>query len=1513
MSPAIEGNIAAYYQYLYANAIDEAKAIADLFGAIDFSVTENDLCEILPSYMSPWISNALVALDSVLAHAAGQGGFRIFHESFRRFMLDELSRQGRNAGDVLQPVIQWLEGRGFLQDAKSFRFLLPALRRAGRNSDALNHIGIAFVSDSVIHGHPPEAIQKNLAIAADIAGRSREWPLLVRFAELRRALSTCFDVGQNSWTEFWSTYVDIHGAAALAERLLFDGKPTQSRDNGLMACALVDDGGAIAPWREYLDLPRNDEDESYDYQLDDSDGLTDDDAISLAALQGRLRLGAGWRLLRRAYVFLRRQKEPLRTAFIRALGARLARMGHEQFVLKLATRSGTVVPLKPAIDPHVGVALRLGAADEFVRRSDHDSAREVAELALLAANTPELAIACVEHGANQGAAAAAASSPEALSIYVGDDTHIEDSSSVRQWIASVRLLAGEATGDAILDAELRRVVGQGWYRCWLRWMLAIARAETLSRKGESYNIADAFSALAEDVRPFAGTPRPCDLYRLHGLIKESLALGLSLVRSEADWESALETLRTVNEGTSSRIDREDGGPVPIGTLVDLLLPYVANAVAGAKVLATIQELVELSGTIGTYYSVHAEYSMRLAKAQVVAGHAGEALENWRKAGVYLAAYGWRKDITLFDIIESAPALGAASHEIALSALSRLQPLVAAVLRHTDGRSTNRSANAWFRALLQVDSPTAIELLARTIIEDEGIESWSTIDALEDVTNYLVEKADPLLVDALWETIGFKIRYDNDGPRITEERLAALRELYTRHPELASQRLVRLAAEVANDTTRRNAEAADRIESFAAEFGEPVTCEVTTERSEAESNKALNEGRHKASPSFNRRELTFPVNGSFVDLLAGLRRAADARSMVERGLPSDVILHLGYRLVEMAEKGEETDVRRLLNFCAHELDFSFSEGTHPLADLARYLENAGHASLAAISYALAYASSRGGGGWLSMGDSSHSNILHQAIELDREIALQTLADEVSYRLRHVGYGAGISRHLIERTVEWGEANFAAACWDEAFNVISHRLPLASNSSWFATLDTDDLSSWTLDQGLVVLLLVRLGEPRLSRKVAALAGLLRAIRHRPDAVAENFVWWMSRDTPISSLLLVLHLVLEAEESPYPVTALAEDQLQNLSRSECWGVARLASYLFERAGREVPPEHQSVENPYEASEISEHDLELALSADQGGSLEVFDDIWPELKIQVAKRFHAIVAPEIHKERIRERFRLAFGREGQAYPETPVLYWQTELLLASLHAELFGLKEHLWKIGSWSPDLQDDLFWQAQPDVALHLAAFNSRVARPAIDEPNEVCAGEYSLHELGDDPRFLGWTRLGLIERQYVQGERTYARPVELVTLYSGVQAVPLGRSLPLGVIPFGRGSVSTWWSAPDIVRQTMPPHRAVPLVSLDRSSDWLGSTTALIPPAALHIIGDIQTPGFGDPFLWADKDGQPVVALRTWKVRSDQFDAESNRLEGSELIVRPDMAAGLQEYFGCPLRELRRIDRQVIPPA
>ncbi|ODT04201.1 MAG: hypothetical protein ABS52_05990 [Gemmatimonadetes bacterium SCN 70-22] len=1550
-APATGGDVAVYYAHLYRSASAQAQVIADLLGVIDFSVTESELREMVPAFVGAWLPPALAQLASILTVATGQGGFRIFHESFRRFMTQELARQGRSPADALRPVIDWLTARGFYADAKAYRFLLPALRRADRGAEILVRVDAAFVSDSVAQAHAADAVQRNLALAADVAAERRDWPALVRCVELHRAAYTCFDESQNDWRDYWATYLTLFGPTALAERLLFDGRPTQSASDGLYACALVDDAGGIAPWQEYLALydagARGNANPS---GLSDSEGsLTSTEAIDLAAVHGRIRLGEWRGVARRLLTYLAEVGDRFKPLFVRQLAARMARMLGPELVERMAQRADPTRPGGPRLSRRAAAVLRLGLADELARAGDDAAARAAAGRAFPDADTPALAAACVAYSAGEpdpgqppvwSPHPGAAVDPAALPIAVGPDVHLHDAAGVRAWVAAVRLAAADpAGGPATLEAEWRRVTGVGWYRCWLRFVLGLSRAEAARYAGQAADVSGAFAELTRDVHPFRGQPRACDLWAIRLVIQESIARGLRLLCTDAEWRDALTALALAAGETSTRMDREDGGPLSTGTVLEVLLPHAADPVGGAHVRATIERLVAALEANGTYYPTHAEYAMRLARARHAAGDVAGAREAWARGAVYLGAYGWRKDVTIYDIIEGASALLAHSPERALRALADTQPLVHAVVAHTDGRSTNHAPNTWLRGVLAARIPAGLAVLARTLVEEDDPSGWVNALAVQHAAAAARGAGDPGLVDAVLATLRFEAD-DHDALERIDARLApVLGLLHTDRPR-AVRALRRVAAEVTGDGRRDATTAAARVVAVAEEHGLSVP-RIARDSAAAGMSAASGPPSGLSSPTghgsrrfrpdevdraLGLREPPFVPNPTLVDLLAGLRRAAASRRWDEPGGAEHVALSLGYRLGQLVDDGREDDVGRLLRFFARDAGAWGSSQVHPLGTLADALDAGGYPGPAAIAYALAFTATRGGNGWHRLGDTTHGYLIDRAITLDPDLARQVIADEVAYALRESTYSSGITRHLVERLAAWGEPETAEAAWREALAVIRHRLPLVPAQGWFAPLrderepDWPD-DGWSVDEALMAVLLARLGDPRLAQKVQALTGVVDAIARRPDAVAAPMRWWLGRNTPVTAVLLALEALVRAEPAPFPITTALDEVLRGYAACDLWGARRLAAALLERAGRPAAAEPSSGgaatgTTGLPAIDAARHRALRTL--DTGRVLDDLESLWPALPDRVVRRLHALLTEGDHRERAHARYRLAEGRDGDAHPRTPIVPWEVELFQVALHEASCGLSAHLWSTGQWALGLEDAVVRRALPDVRLHLGLAASRAPRPPWPAAETVTEGVSLPLVLGDDdPYYAGWTRLAYLERRYLPDPNApYGRPTEEITVLAGVVAVPLGRAVPPGAVPFVDGDAQDWWS-PDGEfgggRASVALARAEgPLVGLDRVTDWLGDTDVLVPPAALVDLLHVAAPEFGGPLVWRDDQESPAVALRTWWVRNGEaLFAEPAACVGADLVIRPDLFERLCVSFGVPLRELRAVLRRPVP--
>ena len=1183
---------------------------------------------------------------------------------------------------------------------------------------------------------------------------------------------------------------------------------------------------------------------------------------------------------------------------------------------KLAKRADSATQGVNRITACAAAVLRLGLADEFSRRGNPGVAAEWATLAVQTVDTPELALSCTLHGAPVELARSAAIDPSTLAIAVGPDDFLENSVAVRNWVASVRLLATDPRSwRAVAARERERIAGNGWYRCWLGFVLGLATADAGRRDGRTERLDEAFGELTRDTSPFAGKPRACDLYRIWGVIAETLSWALSLTQTDDEWTLALGAITRTSHDTKSRLDREDAGPIPIGTLLDVLMPYAADPVASPLVRGIFEQELESRNRNDTYYGTHAEFEMRLARVRHRTGDAGGARDAWLRSAVFLTAYGFHKDITIFDSIESAPALMTASPRVALSALADLQPLTMAAIAHTDGRGTRDAPNAWFCSLLEVDPSTAISLLAQTAAAQDGTGGWRTAEAIQDLTKTVANSADPLLLDAVRRTVHLDSSSEDDASEDAEARMVPIARLAAVDRDLAQQIFRRVLAEIRDGGRRHRNSAAQHAQRLAAQLGFQLAADPQddTQQGAAETERPVVPTEATAQAILQQPE--FPPHPSFVDILKGLRAAGRRCGSNNPGEWDAIIASLTCRLGELIDCGHDDDAERVLLFFARDVqvDLVYAGKIHPLAPLAEALETAGYRRAAAIAYTLAYAVARGGMGWLHLGDRSHGYLISRATALDRESTQTVLAQEIGHALRVSSYTAGTSRHLIERLADWGDCALAELAWREAFTVIAHRLPLVPEGGSFECLELDTMPNWTVDEALVALMLGQLSEPRLRQKLGALDGVVRAIQCRPEVAIDPIRWWLTDPrSGTTSILLVLAALIGAESAPWPITIALSDVLNDVLAKRTWGPRRFALQLLRRAGLAIPlvPADGPTATPTDASFTTERHTKLRF-ADFGDTLDKLESFWPELPDLVLRRLHRFLQDDPEsKARSSERYRLMWGQTQLWMPATPALLWQTEMFVKALHTELTGLSAHLWKVGSWTPDIEDSLVTAITPDTRLHLGLAASRTARPPWPSPEALQTGVGPLKILPaeDDPAYEGWMRLAIVERQYISDpQHSYKPPEEVVRLFGGTIAGSLGGRIPHGAFPFADGDPQNWWSEPPSAQ--FPVHLPLgPLICLHRRTDWLGDAFVLIPPLLLRSYATLKPPVYGAPLEWCDSNGAPAIVLRTWHVRNPEaVDVEPATCEGTDLIVRPDITERLRILLGVDLQELTVVGR------
>lgn len=1463
--PLTGGDISRYYSYLLngAEAGGATVPVAELLGLVDFALTEEELKEIHP-WLRHRIEAAVSHLVPVLAPARMRGGIRIYHESFRRFINERLRARGGSAADVLAPVIDWLLRRDFFSDARAYRFLLPTLRRASRHEELLEIVATDFVSRSVESGHSEAAVEQNLILATYVAAEDLAWAALARCVELHKSCTVCFQDKLTDYGLYGRAFVTVHGAAALAERMLFDGRPTFTANQGLIFCSLCDDAGVVPPWEQYLSLAQK--------KSDDEDGNRDPKWVNYAVAEahGAIRLDGIEAVYARVVSWLGRVPDP-HPEYFRGILKRLVQFGGVDVLGRLLK--------EVRMYPETESVVRAEMAHALVAEGRMDEAAIAATEAVRKSSSTALAVECLALGADRTEAAKRCPSLDRAGAGLHEERYHPEATDVRLWVDGVKIAA--VTDPTKLVAVEGNIRGEGWYKNWLRFVISLSRAEEQTASdaaGAEAAILNAFRNLASDTHPFKGKPRAMDLYMVRDVIHETFTRGLGLIHTSANFEAALTYLAEVSRGTTSSLQRSPNGPLVPQEFIEILMPFIKSVDFKAVALAEMMQQHQRITTGSELYDNVANADLLMAQAQMEGGDAEAANRLWQSASIHLCAYGYRREVSIFDLTDSAATLGGVDKARAARLLAATQPLVNAVDAHTDGKETQYAPGRWADAVSEVNPVDGAYVLARSLVKNGGAIDWRYEDALRDAIDATRKEGAPSLLAFLDTTLPFA-----GDDKALEKKISTIARLVREDAEAGARLLGILAAKVHGDPKQFSPAAYDRVKAFAASVG--VALPAPTEIAEpSRKEDSWDSSRPDPLASFRDNPI-FPAEATPLALMASIRAAR--RSMTEADASHDRLVNaFGYRLVEVLGRGEEDEAVRLLRSFARET--YFWEGATLLADIAEGLERQGHAHVAAVAFSLAYARSRGGGGYLFLGDEKHLPWLLRASALSQDISSHALADEVAYLLNQQRYYLGITRHLIEALAAQAETREAAFdAWQTAYEVICHRLPRNQADYYiFEKYDPATVPPWTLDEALVFLSLARTCHPELGRKVSGAVGFASVVSKTPEIVDRPLRKFLGVDAPVSSALLVLQTLLIAEEAPYAVTVAIQEELRGLYRSGLFGLRVMSQMLLERAGLDLGEARRQV--TFTAGTVTPQRREFVRSFDWGARWENVGRIWPEFPGLLASRFYRVwEASEAQKERASSRHEAAQSRVYRDIPPTSILFWENEIFETLFHEVLEGIDTRLWATGEWRPDFFPQLLDKLVPRLALHIARWYSRVPRPPLPLPREQRSGVTASSNIAGEGEYDGWYRCGYFETEMVISDGFHLD--EEVTVMSSINFPETPGNADPSLGPLAQGDAEDWLERQDDAT-TIPFVLSGPVAGMDFVRDWLGTFPVLILEPHLQARLRLSPrPLLQNRLELIDESGDVAVIFRCWNERpvGDSIREEIPRLHGCELLVRPDI--------------------------
>ncbi|MGW8597613.1 AAA family ATPase [Streptomyces sp. NPDC055893] len=1550
--PAYQGSLEGYYAHLYDTLGAEAYVVADIIALLGMSVTREELGQIIPD-RAHRIDGALKVLAPVLSGTAGPGEIRVYHESFARYLRLGYGSDPGALESTLALIATWLTGKGLFDDSRAFRRLLQILAEAGRDTEVVDYIGRDFVTRAVATAHPASAIRDNLATGVRCAARTANWPVVARCVELARAAQTYeFERFDSDLVEFADVPIALMGAQALSDRLLYDGRTVMPARAGLQMCAVLDVAGAVAPWHAYIT--------AHDHEAESDNtsyGAESDRAVELARMRGRLRLSATDQgideespedrtdplvsLDRIAEWFEERGDQAAAEAVVKML----LDTGGIEAVTDLVPRLETGGPVCLALAEQIAAGAVPGVAGNAT-----DWAQKAADLGYLPGAAHRLlalgvAAADLAAGLAVDETSTARDTLFALTRGVQNEQVRWRPEPVARWLDALAITT--RTDIIALDAVPTLVQGAGWYPCWLRFAIALARAEAAEASTRSGLVIEALGLLTADLSPFAGEPRACDLYSIHPLIEESVRRAAALV-SDQDWPQAWKTLIHVSREISVSLRGEMGGPLPADTLLTIAVELITPARRAGVGEAIRNEFLQRAG--GRFYSDLARHLLIHARLALTADDLAEAEEHWLAACHFLVAYGWRKDITVYEVLDPLPALVTADPARGRARVARIQPLCERLVHHTDGKETNAARPRWWSVLAGADPAALANLAATGLLSDCNGPNAILHGAREDLWRAWNSTADPVVAAALRITL--------DAPLLQADAALLDRLARTIGPSTPDgvPQLLRIALSRADERQANRDSSSDgtrltdvqlvaELNAVAERVGAPqltrlpeppVTDESQPRRSAPIPAQSDTAPTSPAAPS--------PAPSEPVGLIRVLR--AWHLSPYEAGAPQHTFEQMtelvGNGLLSLATRGQTDEAAQVLRAIAG--PFDFRDGPLLLRRLADKLRQNGHDALAAEAYALTWVRTRGQGGWLNFGGETGLDALRTAAQLNRTLTHRVITEEAEAVVSAGRYGThGITQALIFAFAHQALAlppsdslDLAFALWDEAATVIESRAPRVHDSDdpqhLYRAPDNDNgtPAPGDLDHAFATAALAAVAHADREGKRRAMVATRSLVTLRPEATAPAMALALEQLSDPATLMWLLCLLQEQGPTAQPVVNHCQHALEALAQGPLLTVRALARRLLtDAAGVPMGPSDPAALNP---------PSRLWTSAAQGDSPRdhavrgMVAEV-ARVRLNEAERLQpglirAVVAKvrrQVDTERISERNKAQLQANQSAdEDELPDAYLAiAETIEEAIQTVAAGSRARRLSQGLGA---SDSAVWEDQLAAALTdapripLAFEEARWPRPDLrlppgpDNPSGqdtppagTTAETITTRPLAQaavltGQSLPGWRILASVEERKFLSPDTRTTGLTVVTC-SGAEVTDTWNQQGI-TVPFFSGGLEEWTRPlgqyPDA---DIPP--GTPLLGLDRdmtaaadAAQGLGLPSFALTPtpwlrAALRLKPAAP--------LTLDDDRGPALRLICWRTEYERsaYRLPWPRTTGCAVVIRPDLLDVLSELASGPI--------------
>lgn len=1032
--PKLNNDLNNYYKYLTKDILGIDLSIVQTLALLDFSISRAELGEMFTPALRRSIDQTLKRVNPLLKPGIANTGLRIYHESFRRFVIEKKS-SGYTEKELYSHILEWLEKKGFYESQRAYRYLIPYLVRSKQYQKVYFLLKEDFVSQSLYYFHPVESIVGNLNKIADISAWNQDWHIYCKAVELKRAVHTYSNERLDSVDEVYNEAIlNVLGVDLFCERLLFDGKRVFSKIHGILLCKKAEHAGGNPPW-DFYDV------RGETMSIDDDSKVYRFQEVESAHFLNLIRKSSPVDALRLMQRLIARNK--FTGTEKRQIGLLMAEFN---FVFGVSKHCSGLLELK--FSKNKGRILRLAIAEYLFRDGHTRRSAELATQVIKESKDPsEILSALICGGDKNHINISFDANKLTESVFAFQKLYDDEKLIVRDWYQTLQIAARINPRKVKTLAKLVKVV-DGWYRAWILYLIELSSLETTNfettKKFE--RLESALERLNAYAHPFKGIPRAMDLYGITDLSADSFRRTLLFSKGFPNYVKILGILSNISRRTTSYLQGSSGGPLSGETYNSLLQEILPVLSASSKI--AVKKLIEKNTKDGVgssvYYDSSAFEYLKLASVCALDKKTPRSKEYLLDGCIRLVAYGYRKDVTLFEIVEPLKFIKPKDLNFAMKAFQKTYTLVESVWRHTDGKSTKWGLVRWLNVMIDTNKKLAIQVITDLVKKDPKMD-WR----VEHSTEYLCKKLlqdniDPVLVASLYKTLNLT----GDANMKVTVGLEIV------------DALVKTDRTKAKELFDNICESLYWLSHFSHVYEKENFSEVIIF---AKKQKFRIDGQYKSSleaqvekkprpilaPGGSEKRMT-PPRFAFSGL-----SMLETRKLLEENSTSNLlkpinVKHFAEHLFKL-EPMHSSDVKDLILSMVRNGLYQ-DEDIAGLITMKNIFKIRGRLDIAAFIAMLCFVYARGGDGWYSLADGKFNYLAEEATALSKKIAEETMANELSYLFSKSEYYIGPTRHLIIFFSGNDQTDLAKKIWEEAYTVIKHRLPISNDLDNFLVSET-----------------------------------------------------------------------------------------------------------------------------------------------------------------------------------------------------------------------------------------------------------------------------------------------------------------------------------------------------------------------------------------------------------------------------------------------------------------------------